>query len=135
MKISGNNQYDVIEKEYKSTKVYQNIGIDGCCLDKFVFNVIAKGYVTYEENGVTYNDYVGREEGRPVYVGKRMFIGGAGVLLNGVQNPTWAAEIFRTLPLAGDNPDDPDTFCMAIFDAYMSPQARHADYVFPMVNT
>ncbi len=96
----------------------------------------AAGYVTFvDSDGRTYNDYVGREEGKPVYVGKRMYIGGAGVLLNGIANPNWAAEIFRTLPLAGDNPDDPDTFCMAIFDAYMSPQARFADYVFPMVNT
>lgn len=96
----------------------------------------AGGYVTFTDtDGREYNDYVGREEGQPVYVGKRMFIGGAGVLLNGLQNPNWAAEIFRTLPLAGDNPDDPDTFCMAIFDAYMSPQAKFADYVFPMVNT
>ncbi len=94
-------------------------------------------YKTYQdpEDGRTYYDYVGREEGKPVYVGKRFYIGSAGTQLNQVANTNWAAEIMKALPLAGNNPDDPDTFCMAVFDIYMSPQAMLADYVFPMANT
>ncbi|HIZ89065.1 MAG TPA: molybdopterin-dependent oxidoreductase [Candidatus Mucispirillum faecigallinarum] len=96
-----------------------------------------KTYKTYvsEDDGRTYYDYVGREEGKPVYVGKRFYIGSAGTQLNQVANTNWAAEIMKALPLAGNNPDDPDTFCMAVFDVYMSPQAMLADYVFPMANT
>lgn len=97
----------------------------------------AAGYVTFVDptDGRTYYDYVGRETNTPVYAGKRMYIGSSGANLNQVANPNWAAEIFRLLPLAQDNPDDPDTFCLAYFDAYMSPQARFADYVFPMAQT
>ena len=96
-----------------------------------------KTYKTYvsEDDGRTYYDYVGREEGKPVYVGKRFYIGSAGTQLNQVANTNWAAEIMKALPLAGNKPDDPDTFCMAVFDVYMSPQAMLADYVFPMANT
>ncbi len=95
--------------------------------------------ITYKtftaEDGRAYYDYVGREEGKPVYVGKRFYIGSAGTQLNQVANTNWAAEIMKALPLAGNNPDDPDTFCMAVFDIYMSPQAMLADYIFPMANT
>lgn len=95
-----------------------------------------KSYVDYTDtDGKSYYDWVGRESGTPVYVGKRFYIGNAGAQLNQVADTNWAAEIFRMLPLAGNNPDDPDTFCMAVFDIYMSPQARFADYVFPMANT
>lgn len=92
---------------------------------------------TYEDpdDGRIYYDYVGREEGKPVYVGKRFYIGSAGTQLNQVANTNWAAEIMKALPLAGNDPDDPETFCMAVFDVYMSPQAMLADYVFPMANT
>lgn len=93
-------------------------------------------YVKYTDtDGRQYNDWVGRETGTPVFVGKRFYIGGAGTQFNQVANTNWAAEIFSLLPLAGDNPDDPETFCMSVFDIYMSPQARFADYVFPMANT
>lgn len=93
-------------------------------------------YVKYTDaDGREYNDWVGRESGTPVFVGKRFYIGNAGTQFNQIADTNWAAEIFSLLPLAGDNPDDPETFCMSVFDIYMSPQARFADYVFPMANT
>jgi anaerobic selenocysteine-containing dehydrogenase len=102
----------------------------------------AAGFVPYTDPDDlrTYHDFVGKDAGgpgihEPVYVGKRMYIGSAGAHLNQIANPNWAAEIFSLLPLAYTAPDDPDTFCMAYFDAYMSPQARFADYVFPLANT
>jgi anaerobic selenocysteine-containing dehydrogenase len=102
----------------------------------------AAGYVTYTDpdDGRIYNDFVGRDAGgvgvhQPVYVGKRMYIGCSGTQFNQIADTNWAAEIFELLPLAQNNPDDPDTFCMAVFEPYMSPQARFADYVFPLANT
>jgi anaerobic selenocysteine-containing dehydrogenase len=98
----------------------------------------AGAYSNYTaSDGKVYRDWVGRgsgDDGTPVYVGKRMYIGCAGTLFNQIANPGWAAEIFRLLPLAQDNPDDPETFCWAVFEPYMSPQARFADYVFPLAN-
>jgi anaerobic selenocysteine-containing dehydrogenase len=100
----------------------------------------ANAYVPYTDlDSRTYYDFVGRDTGGsnhdPVFVGKRMYIGSSGAHLNQIANPNWAAEIFSLLPLAHTNPDDADTFCLAYFDAYMSPQARFADYVFPLANT
>ncbi len=82
-----------------------------------------------------YYDWVTDDSGAPVFSGIRMHIGGAGVIMNGTQNPNWVAEILQCLPLATVNPDDPDTFCMAAFDFHLHAHVRFADYVFPVANT
>lgn len=82
-----------------------------------------------------YYEWIEDANGEPVCSGKRFYLGAAGTNMNGIANTNWAAEIFRCLPLSYVNPDDPDTFCMAVFDFHLSTQAMFADYVFPMANS
>ncbi len=87
---------------------------------------------TFMDNGKEYYDYVGREQGKPVYVGTRMIvIAGGGIQGNQHFNLNDLNDMYRALPIAAKNPDDPDTFCLVTFDNFLTPTARVADYVLP----
>lgn len=92
--------------------------------------------LTYQENGVEYYDFVGRDESgsnqhTPLYAGTRMIISAAGgIPLNQHSNTNDTAAMYKALPISGE-PTNADTFCLVTFDIYMSPTARFADYVIP----
>lgn len=92
--------------------------------------------MTYQENGVEYYDFEGRDESgsgnhTPVFAGTRMIISAAGgIPFNQHSNTNDTAAMYRALPISGTS-TDPDTFCLVTFDIYMSPTARFADYVIP----
>lgn len=87
--------------------------------------------MTYQENGVEYYDYEGRETSQPVYAGTRMIISASGgIPLNQHSNTNDTAAMYKALPISGDA-TNADTFCLVTFDIYMSPTARFADYVIP----
>ncbi len=87
--------------------------------------------LTYQDNGVEYYDYEGRDNKQPVFAGTRMIITAAGgIPLNQHSNTNDTAAMYKALPISGDA-TNADTFCLVTFDIYMSPTARYADYVIP----
>lgn len=92
--------------------------------------------MTYQENGVEYYDFEGRDTSgsgnhNPVFAGTRMIISAAGgIPLNQHSNTNDTAAMYKALPISGDA-TNADTFCLVTFDIYMSPTARFADYVIP----
>lgn len=89
---------------------------------------------TDPETGLKYYDYMRDPSNpdKPLFSGTRMIINPSGSMqMNQHFNTNDTAEMYRSLPLASKNPDDPDTYCFVTFDNFLTPASRFADYVFP----
>ncbi len=85
---------------------------------------------TFPDNGLDYYEFDGKAANTQKFAGTRMIINdGGGIQLNQHSNTNDSAEMYKCLPISGDA-TNPDTFCLATFDIYLSPTARHSDYIF-----
>lgn len=86
------------------------------------------------ETNMFYYDYVRdpQDNTKPLYSGTRMIINPSGAMqLNQHANTNDSSFMYRNLPLASADPDDPDTYCFVTFDNFLTPSSRYADYVLP----